>query len=310
MGKNIIIILIILGLAVSGLFFLRMGNGGRPSGDVAAKKLEVVASFYPLYFIAVEIGGDRAAVSDIVPAGAEPHEYEPTARDMAKMENSRIIIMNGAGLEAWGENVEKNIDAGKTTIIWAGEGLAARQMERDGQAETDPHIWLDPSLVRQMAGKIAQAFQQADPENADYYGSNAAALESRLDGLDREYRQGLAGCAEKNIITAHSAFGYLADAYGFNQVAIAGLSPDAEPSLRDLAGISRFAKDNGVKYIFFESLASPKLSETIANEVGAKTLVLDPIEGLSDEDLSRGKNYLTVMRENLANLRIALECAK
>ncbi|MDZ4385551.1 MAG: zinc ABC transporter substrate-binding protein [Candidatus Moranbacteria bacterium] len=310
MKKNITVIFTILGLAVAGSFFLPVRNDGRPSGDVAAKKLEVVASFYPLYFIASEIGGDRAVVSDIVPAGAEPHEYEPTARDMAKMENSRLIIMNGAGLEAWGENVEKNIDAGKTTVIRAGESLATRQMERDGQVETDPHIWLDPLLFRQMADKVAQGFQQADPENADYYASNAELLKSRLDGLDQEYRQGLGDCAGKNIITAHNAFSYLAAAYGFNQVAIAGLSPDAEPSLRDLAGISRFARDNRVEYIFFESLASPKLSETIANEVGAKTLVLNPIEGLSDEELSQGKNYLTVMRENLANLRIALGCAR
>ncbi|MDP1884289.1 MAG: zinc ABC transporter substrate-binding protein [Candidatus Moranbacteria bacterium] len=310
MKKNIAIIFIILGLAVSGAFFLSARNGGQPSGDVATEKIEVVASFYPLYFIASEIGGGRAAVSGIVPAGAEPHEYEPTARDMAKMENSRLIILNGAGLEAWGKDIEKNIDAGKTTIIRAGEGLATRQMERDGQMKTDPHIWLDPVLVWQMTDKIAQGFQQADPENADYYVSNAEVLKSRLDGLDQEYRQGLGDCAGKNIITAHNAFSYLAAAYGFNQVAIAGLSPDAEPSLRDLAGISRFARDNGVRYIFFESLASPKLSQTIADEVGAQTLVLNPIEGLDEEELSQGKDYFTVMRENLANLQTALECSK
>ena len=130
----------------------------------------------------------------------------------------------------------------------------------------------------------------------------------KLDDLDRQYRRGLANCQEKNIVTSHAAFGYLATAYGLNQVSITGLSPDAQPSPRQLADIVKFTRANNVKYIFFESLVSPKLSKTIATEIGAQTMVLNPLEGLTDEEVSQGNNYFTEMENNLANLKTALEC--
>ena len=155
---------------------------------------------------------------------------------------------------------------------------------------------------------ILNGFIKVDPKNKSYYYNNTNKLLSRLDGLDKEYKQGLINCNQKDIITSHAAFGYMAKTYGLNQVPISGLSPDAEPSSQQLAEITKFAKDHYLKYIFFESLVSPKLSETIANEVGAKTLVLDPIEGVSKVDIKSGKNYFTIMADNLKNLRIALEC--
>jgi zinc transport system substrate-binding protein len=178
----------------------------------------------------------------------------------------------------------------------------------DGQDVIDPHIWLSPPLVKQITDKITQALIQIDPANSNYYQTNANSLKAKLDNLDVEYKQGLSNCAEKNIITSHAAFGYLATTYGLNQVSIAGLSPDAEPSPQQLADITKFAKANNVKFIFFESLVSPKLSDTIANEIGAKTLVLNPIEGLTNDEISQGKNYFTEMQNNLSNLKIALQC--
>jgi zinc transport system substrate-binding protein len=159
-----------------------------------------------------------------------------------------------------------------------------------------------------MVNRIAQGFEQVDPDHAAYYESNRRTLDSQLDDLDGEYHRGLAHCATKEVTTSHAAFGYLAAAYGLHQVPIFGLSPDAEPSPRQLASIARFAKTNHVTTIFFESLLSPKLSQTIASEVGAKTMVLDPIEGLTSDDLAAGKNYFTAMRQNLASLRAALQC--
>ena len=147
-----------------------------------------------------------------------------------------------------------------------------------------------------------------DPSHADIYQANAAVLTNSLDALDLEYRSSLATCAQKNIVTSHAAFGYLSKEYGLTQIAIAGLSPDAEPSAKDLAEVTQFVKKNTIGYIFFESLTSPKLSETIAREVGAKTLVLNPVEGLTQEEMTDGKTYFTVMQENLVNLKTALLC--
>lgn len=306
--KQKTIIFILLAAVFISLFFIITKNLKKAVLPVKSDKLQIVASFYPLYFFATEIGGEKADVTNIVPAGAEPHDYEPTPQDVVKMENSRLIILNGGGLETWKDNIQKNINPKKTEIVVAGESLATQFVTENGQTGLDPHIWLSPVLAQELVDKIAQSFAQVDPANKDYYNTNANALKNKLTQLDTQYRQGLNNCAKKDIITAHAAFGYLASAYDLRQVSIAGLSLDAEPSSSQLANIAKFARDNNAKYIFFESLASPKLSETIATEVGAQTLVLNPIEGLSEEDLSAGKNYLTVMQDNLTNLRTALEC--
>lgn len=307
--KKVVISLISICVLI-GLILVLTKNIEKPSENIKSNKIQVVASFYPLYFFSQQIGGEMADVSNVVPAGAEPHDYEPTSQDMAKMENSKLIILNGGGLEAWSENIQKNININNTTIITVGDQLITQQVTQDGQTGMDPHIWLAPQLAEKMVDRIAQGFEQADSANRDYYLSNARQLKDKLASLDQAYKQGLSHCAERNIITSHAAFGYLAKTYGLNQISIAGLSPDAEPSSRQLAEIVKFARDNNVKYIFFESLVSPKLSQTIATEVGAKTLVLNTIEGLSDEELAQGKNYLSTMRDNLSNLQIALQCTK
>jgi len=158
--------------------------------------------------------------------------------------------------------------------------------------------------------RINEGFDKADPANRAYYDQNAKGLDSSLDQLDAQYKAGLQSCQQKDIITSHAAFGYLGAQYGLTQVPISGLSPDAEPSNQQLAEVTDFARAHHVKYIFFESLVSPKLSDTIASEVGAKTLVLDPIEGLSNDNIQAGKNYFTVMQQNLKNLQLALACSK
>jgi len=306
MKKSIIVVLFLIVLA--GLVFWAVRNKQLDSKNVDHNKLQVVTSFYPLYFFATVIGGDKAWVTNIVPAGAEPHDYEPTSGDLVRLKNSRLIVLNGGGLETWQDNIRKNINPEKTAIIVAGEDLITQQIAEDGQTGIDPHVWLAPSLAEKMVDKIAQGFFQADPTNKNYYENNAETLKNKLAQLDAQYENGLSNCAKKDIITSHSAFGYLATAYGLNQVSIAGLSPDAEPSPSQLAAVAKFAKDNSVKYIFFESLASPKLASTLAIEVGAQTLVLNPLEGLTAEEEADGKNYLTVMQDNLTNLETALQC--
>lgn len=292
-------------ILVAGLFLVVSKN---KSAAPLNGRLKVATSFYPLYFFTSEIAGDRAEVYNVTPAGAEPHDYDPTTGDLAAIESSKLLILNGGKLEAWGDRIQNILKGTSTKVAVVGEALATGEVKEDSVTGRDPHVWLDPPLARQEAAAIAAALSQVDPGNAGYYEANAAALESKLDNLDKKFRDTLATCAQKEIITSHAAFGYLAKDYGLQQLPIAGLSPDAEPSPATMAAITDFARAHHVKYIFFESLVSPRLADTIASEIGAQTLVLNPLEGLSDAETKTGKNYLSVMQDNLDNLKQALTC--
>lgn len=271
------------------------------------ERLTVVASFYPMYFFASTIGGEEAHISNLTPPGVEPHDFEPTTQDIAHVHRSALLVLNGA-VEAWGERLQEELRGTNTRIVVAGEGLFTQAIKEEGETMSDPHIWLDPVLAQQEVHAIAQGFIQADPSHADRYAAREAELITKLDALDIRYRTGLAQCERRDFITSHAAFAYLADRYGLTQTAIAGLSPEEEPSPRTLATIADFARAHDIRYIFFETLVSPKLSETVARDIGAQTLVLDPIEGIRAEAQVQGTNYFTIMEQNLANLRIALVC--
>jgi len=272
------------------------------------KKIQVVASFYPLYFFASQIGGDKVEVANITPAGAEPHDYEPSTQDIAHIEKASVLILNGGGLEAWGDKVQEDLRDKNVNIVVAADGLVTQEVQEEGESMKDPHVWLDPVLAKKEVQKITQAFVKVDPANTTLYQANAKTLENKLDSLNQSFKTGLQSCQQENIVTSHAAFGYIASRYGLKQVSISGLSPDQEPSPKQLADVAKFAKENNVKYIFFETLISPKLSETIAKEVGAKTIVLNPLEGLTSDEQSAGKDYLSIQQDNLASLRVALEC--
>ncbi len=271
-------------------------------------RLRVTASFYPLYYFASQVAGDIAEVYNITPAGVEPHDFEPTTRDIIQIETGKLLILNGVKLEPWANKIKNDLQKKHVIIITAGDNLARQEMEAGGKTVQDPHVWLSPQLAKQEVENILRGFIEADPNNKAIYEANAQAFQNKLTALHEKYRQGLSRCEKKDIVTSHAAFGYLAKEYGLNQVSISGLSPDEEPSVRKLIKIADFVKKNDIRYIFFETLVSPKLANTIAEEVGAKTLVLNPIEGLGDEELRAEKNYLTEMESNLANLRIALQC--
>jgi len=306
MSKKILIYIILI-LMIGGLATAIFYRAPKPAQTLdPADRPTVITSFYPLYFLAKTIGGQRATVINLTPAGAEPHDYELTAQDIAQIETSRLLIINGSGLEAWGQKIKDNISA-RTDIIVVSDGLTDKALA-DGKDQPDPHIWLDPALAQKIADKITLGLIAADPQNQDYYQANSAMLKSKLADLDNAYRTGLSNCKNKDIITAHTAFAYLARAYGLRQVSITGLAPEAEASPRQMVEISKFAKDKKINYIFFESLVSPKLAQTIAEEIGAQTLVLNPLEGLSDSDLAAGRDYLSEMQNNLNNLKIALKC--
>lgn len=296
MNKYIIFIISFLVILFGVVIFFNKTQNIKQKTD---SKLQISTSFYPLWFFTTQIAGDKADVYNITPVGAEPHDYEPSTRNMARIENSRILILNGGNFEGWGNRIHENLTGTNVEVIVAGQELFIGQ---------DPHIWLDPTKAVAEAHMVTNGFIKIDPVNSNYYLENEKILDARLSQLDNDYKNGLKNCQKKDFVTSHSAFGYLAARYGLRQVSIAGLSPDAEPSAQQLFDIAGFTKEHGIKYIFFESLVSPKLSQTIANEVGAQILVLDPIEGISDTDIKAGKNYFTIMRDNLKNLKIALEC--
>lgn len=271
------------------------------------EKLQVTASFYPMYYFAKEIGGEYADVTNLTPAGTEPHDYELTPQDVVAIQNSDLLVLNGGQLEVWADDITEDLPR-STIVVTAGQAVIDRTMEEDAETISDPHVWLSPQFAQVELQAIVDGFIAADPSHATEYTANAQKLETSLTELDTQYTQGLKNCASTDIITSHTAFSYLASEYNLNQVAITGLSPDQEPSPTELAKVVQFAQEHNVQYIFFESLVSPKLSETIAEEVGAQTLVLNPIEGLSDEEISQGKTYISVMQDNLTNLRTALQC--
>ncbi|MCX9010707.1 MAG: metal ABC transporter substrate-binding protein [Candidatus Methanoperedens sp.] len=267
------------------------------------EKINVVTSIYPLYEFSKRVGGEKANISVLVPAGAEPHDWEPGPQDVIKIESAHIFVYNGAGLEPYVGKIITKTESQKLIVVDSSEGI---ELIKEGNT-SDPHIWLDPVLAKHQVDAIEKAFIKADPDNSSYYTANAQALKHDLDALDANISKELAPAKKKVFITAHAAFGYFAKRYGLTQIAIAGLSPDIEPSPAKIAEIVRVAKEYKVRYIFFETLVSPRLSETIAKEAGAQTLVLNPIEGLTEDQIKQGENYFTVMRENLENLKIALE---
>jgi zinc transport system substrate-binding protein len=303
MKKIFLLLLIALFIGIASYFGLKNNIKNTQAG-----KFQVTASFYPYYFFASQIGRDKANVVNITPAGAEPHDYEPSAGDIVRIDSSQLLILNGQ-VEPWGIKIQSDLKGKSTAVLVAGAGLFTQKVtDESGITGIDPHIWLSPTRAKVQVKAILNEFIKLDPQNTDYYITNAATLQAALDKIDSDYKTGLASCQKKDIVTSHAAFGYMASDYGLTQISIAGLSPDAEPSIKEMANITNFVKANGIKYIFFESLVSPKLSQTIANETGAQILVLDPLEGLTPNAIAQGQNYLTVMEQNLHNLKVALNC--
>lgn len=314
-------ILLLFLLIVFGVFiFLQFQRNSMPA--TTSGRMQVISSIYPVYYFASIIGGDKIDIRNLTPSGMEPHEYELTPKDIVSIEKSSILLLNGI-VESWGGNIKRTLHGSSVLIVTTGEGLFSLRSEETGHTEDDghsveehssllqdPHIWLDPMLAKKQSQKITEAFITKDPANAEYYKKNADVLYQRFDDLHNAYQSELQQCSTRDIITSHSAFGYLANAYNFRQVSIAGLSSETEPSTKQLAEVVQFARDHEIQYIFFEKLVSPKFSETIAREVGAETLVLDPVEGIPQDSTMQGENYFTIMEKNRINLQKALGCTR
>lgn len=277
------------------------GNNAPQAGGT--DKLRVCASFYPMYDFASKVGGDKADVTIMVPAGTEPHDWEPSTLDIVALEKADVFVYNGAGMEGWAQDILSSLGSKSLYAVEASKGAT---FITEG-ASSDPHVWLDPRIARAELGNIKDAFAAADPGNASYYEANYEKYAAEFDALDADMRTALSACPKKDIVVAHQAFSYLCAAYGLNQIAIEGVSADAEPDPARMAEIVDLVKQKGVNTIFFEELITPKVAQSIADETGAGVAVLNPLEGLSDEERAAGDDYISVMRSNLEQLKKALE---
>ena len=283
------------------------GRGGEQAG------VTVVAGFYPLEWAAARVGGDRVDVSSLTPPGAEAHDLELAPQDVAAVAEADLMVyLDGfqpALDEAAASEAEDSAwDAGQAADLTLAAGQHEDEDEEHSDEDSvDPHFWLDPVRLAAVGDALAERLTELDPDGATAYEENAAALRADLEDLDAEMQEGLATCATDTLVTAHDAFGYLADRYGFEVVGISGLSPSQEPEPAQLAEIAELVSERGVTTVYTETLVDPAVAETVAAEAGVQTAVLDPLEGLTDE--SAGDDYLAVMRANLATLQEGQTCS-
>ena len=268
---------------------------GVTTGAAAAtSKQSVVAAFYPVAYAAQRVGGNRVDVTNLTPAGAEPHDLELTPPQIDAVLDADVVFDLGQGFQPAVEKAAGQRDGPTVSLLPAGT--------------RDPHIWLDPVRMKAIVRRVQRSLTKVDPKGRAAYQRHADRFVAQLDALHERYTKGLATCKRNVIVTAHEAFGHLASRYGLRQEGVAGLSPDAEPDARRLGHLADLVKRLGVTTVFTEVLVSPRIADTLARETGVKTVTLNPLEGLTDQQVSRGENYLTVMDQNLAKLRRALGC--
>ncbi|MCR1900032.1 zinc ABC transporter substrate-binding protein [Irregularibacter muris] len=305
-------------LMITILLFTFTSCSQEPEETNEDEKVRVYASIYPVYDFARKIGGDNIQVELLVPPGAEPHSWEPSAKTVANIERSKILLYNGLEMDPWAEKLAGSLKGTEIQTLAVGEiegidYIQSDEQEHDHQHEQDhhhgtydPHIWLDPTIAEKMAEAIKDILIKVDQTNKEDYEKNFGDFKEDLATLDEDYQQNLAHIEKKEFVVAHAAFGYLARRYDLTQVPIAGIAPQVEPSSTKLAEITSLMKEKELTTIFFENLSSPKLANVLAEETGAKVDVLHSLDGLTQEEMDSGKEYISIMRENLEKLQQAL----
>jgi zinc transport system substrate-binding protein len=318
------------GLALAAVPALVLAACGDDDGDDSAggdDQTSVVASFYPIAEAASSVGGDQVDVTNLTPAGTEPHDMELTPDLVDELEDADLVLYLGQGFQPAVEEIAEGRDgpsidllesielqAGGTEALEAEEAAGGEHAEEEGgeehaESELDPHFWLDPQLLSSAVDEVESALAEVAPDDASTFRSNAESYRAQLAALDEELATGLTNCERDDIVTSHAAFFYLAERYGLTQLPIAGVSPEAEPDAGRLDELADLIESEGITTVFFETLVSPDVAETLARETDAETAVLNPIEGLTEEQLDDGDDYASVMRENLAVLQEALGCS-
>lgn len=276
--------------------------------------LLIYTSIYPLYFFTKEIVGEKGEVINLIPAGMDPHDYEPTIHDVMQLSDADLFIYNGAGLESWVERIVEAVDNPELILIDSTTTIDLLNHKNDDRHEDehhaahthgDPHVWLDPNLAKLQAEVIRDALVSIDKGNSELYTNNYNELATKLDNLDAQFQDLIKHAERADFVVSHAAFGHLAARYGLNQVAITGVHVE-EPSTKQVQEIITFILHNDIEYILYDHLSTSKVAEVIEAEVGATSLMLHHLEGLTEEELAQGKDYFSIMEENLNVLKTAL----
>lgn len=303
--KKIISLLLVIPM----LFTIGCSKNENENNQNSDGKIKIYTSIYPLYDFTKKVGGDKVDVTNLVPAGTEPHDWEMSTNDIVNLEKADMLVYNGSGIENWTDKVINTLENKDIAYVITSEGLDIHNISEKSSSHEkddghnhggyDPHTWLSIKNAKKEMENIKNALVKYDPDNEQYYEANYEKYAKKFDELDKKYSDTLGPIENKTIIVAHEAFGYLCRDYDIQQEGIEGLTPDSEPDPARMSEIIKFAKDHNVNTIFFEELVSPKVAETIAKEINAKTEVLNPLEGLTQEQINNGEDYFSVMEKNL-----------
>ncbi len=318
----------IKGLLTMGVWILLAalilsGCGSNNGLELQEGKVNVMTTFYPLYHFTESIGGEHVHVINIVPAGVSSHDWAPKSQDMKHMTKADLLVYNGLGYEGWIDDFFSSLDSGHSMhIVEASRDVDLIHTDDTDEHEeeeaheddhghdhghVDPHVWLSPLQAQMLAANIKAGLIEVDPEHQADYEANYEALKLQLKDLHQDYSEAIKQAPRKEFVVSHQAFGYLARDYGLTQLPIMGLSPDAEPTAQDMKRISQFVRDYDVKYILFEELVSPRIAETLADNLNIETLVFNPVEGLTQAQMDAGETYFSMMERNLTSLQKALQ---
>lgn len=308
--RNLLNHLLVLALSLAMISMISCGKKDHPT--TGQKKLNIVTTLFPLYDFTRNIAGDKAQVTLLLPPGMEPHSFEPKPGDMLRINDADVFIYTGKYMEPWVEAILKGLDSKKLLVVDTSRGIVLNEEKEDdghGHGKIDPHIWLDLSNAQKITDNILAGLVQKDNINKDYYMKNAGVFNVKLSEMDTKFRQTLSTCKRHTFIHGgHFAFNYLAKRYDLQYIAAYHGSPDAEPTPRRLIELKNKMKQYDIKYIYFEELILPRVSEVISRETGATMLKLHGAHNISKEDMDKGLTFLALMEENLKNLKAGLEC--
>jgi len=306
--KHLVILFIFI--VLSGVFSACAKRGEEPA---QMKKLKVITTLFPIYDMAQNIGADKAEVSLLLPPGMEAHSFEPKSGDIVKINKADVFVYTGKFMEPWADDIIKGTVNKNLIVVDASRGTkmipGVVQDADEPTGSLDPHIWLDFDNAKIMVRNIVRAFQLKDGADKEFYEKKANGYIDKLTKLDSLYKMTLTTCKHREIVYGgHYAFGYLAKRYGLKYLAAQGVAPDAEPTASDLVKLVEQIKRDKIKYVFYEELTSPKIAEAIAGETKAKMLLLNAAHNLSKDQLDQGLSFFDILKRDLENLRVGLEC--